>query len=137
MPRALQAAVSRLGERAPVRLMNLRFGSASISDFGKAVRYMLERWAGLTRFLDDAGVPLDNNAAERALRGPVVGRKNHYGSRSLRGTQVAALVYTLCETAKLAGVDPRAYVLRALYTAIERPGAITFAEDLLMSTAIS
>ena len=107
------------------------------SDFGKAVRYMLERWAGLTRFLDDTGVPLDNNAAERALRGPVVGRKNHYGSRSLRGTQVAALFYTLCETAKLAGVDPRAYVLRALYTAIERPGAITFAEDLLTSTAIS
>ena len=66
-----------------------------------------------------------------------MGRKNHYGSRSLRGTQVAALFYTLCETAKLAGVDPRAYVLRALYTAIERSGAITFAEDLLMSTAIS
>ena len=86
------------------------------SDLGKAVRYMLERWAGLTRFLDDAGVPLDNNAAERAQRGPVVGRKNHYGSRSLRGTQVAALFYTLCETAKLAGVDPRAYVLRGAGT---------------------
>ena len=36
----------------------------------------------------------DNNAAERALRGPVVGRKNHYGSRSKRGTEVAALFYT-------------------------------------------
>lgn len=104
------------------------------SDFGKAVRYMLERWAGLTRFLDDPRVPVDNNAAERALRGPVVGRKNHYGSRSLRGTQVAALFYTLCETAKLAGVDPQAYLLRALYTAIGRPGAITFPEDLLTST---
>jgi transposase len=101
------------------------------SDFGKAVRYMLERWAGLTRFVDDPGVPLDNNAAERALRGPVVGRKNHYGSRSLRGTQVAALFYTLCETAKLAGVDPHAYLLRALYAAIARPGAVTYPEDLL------
>jgi transposase len=107
------------------------------SDFGKAVRYMLERWAGLTRFLDDARVPLDNNAAERALREPVVGRKNHYGSRSLRGTQVAALFYTLCETAKLAGVDPHAYVLRALYTAIERPGAITFPDDLLTTRTTS
>ena len=46
-------------------------------------------------------MPLDKSNAERALRGPVVGRKNHYGSRSLRGTQVAALFYTLCETAKL------------------------------------
>src|SRR3954462_4110627 len=73
------------------------------SDFEKAVRYMLERWTGLTRFVDDPRIPLDNNAAERALRGPVVGRKNHYGSRSLRGTQVAAIFYTLCETARLAG----------------------------------
>jgi transposase len=67
------------------------------SDFGKAVRYMLERWTGLTRFVTKPGIPLDNNAAARALRGPVVGRKNHYGSRSLRGTQVAALFYTLCD----------------------------------------
>jgi transposase len=107
------------------------------SDFGKAVRYMLERWAGLTRFVDDPCVPLDNNAAERALRGPVVGRKNHYGSRSLRGTQVAALFYTLCETAKLAGIDPHAYLLRALSTAIARPGAVTYPDDLLNDTLLS
>jgi transposase len=105
------------------------------SDFGKAVRYMLERWAGLTRFVDDPRIPLDNNAAERALRGPVVGRKNHYGSRSLRGTQVAALFYTLCETAKLAGVDPHAYLLRALYAAIQQPGVVTYPEDLLNATS--
>ena len=60
------------------------------SDFGKAVRYMLKRWAGLTRFVEDPRIPLDNNAAERALRSPVVGRKNHDGSRSLRGAEVAA-----------------------------------------------
>jgi transposase len=104
------------------------------SDFGKAVRYMLERWAGLTRFVDDPCVPLDNNAAERALRGPVVGRKNHYGSRSLRGTQVAAIFYTLCETAKLTGIDPHAYLLRALYAAIAQPGAVTYPEGLLTAT---
>lgn len=103
------------------------------SDFGKAVRYMLDRWAGLTRFVDDPRVPLDNNAAERALRGPVVGRKNHYGSRSLRGTQVAAIFYTLCETAKLAGVDPNAYLLRALHAAITQPGVITFPDGLIRS----
>jgi transposase len=104
------------------------------SEFGKAVRYMLERWDGLTRFVADPRVPADNNAVERALRGPVVGRKNHYGSRSLRGTQVAALFYTFCETAKLVGVDPHAYLLRALYTAIAQPAAITYPEDLLIST---
>jgi transposase len=101
------------------------------SDFGKAVRYMLERWAGLTRFVDDPRIPLDNNAAEQALRGPVVGRKNHYGSRSLRGTEVAAVFYTLCETARLIGVDPHAYLLRAVFAAIKQPGTVTFPEDLI------
>jgi transposase len=62
--------------------------------------------------------PLDNNATERALRGPVVGRKNHYGSRSRRGTEVAALFYTLLESAKLAGVDPRAYLRAAVHAAL-------------------
>jgi transposase len=103
------------------------------SDFGKAVRYMLERWDGLTRFVEDPRIPADNNAIERSLRGPVVGRKNHYGSRSLRGTQVAALFYTLCETAKLIGVNPHAYLLRALYAAIAQPGAVTVPSDLLVS----
>ncbi|HEX5076176.1 MAG TPA: IS66 family transposase [Gemmatimonadaceae bacterium] len=100
------------------------------SDFGKAVRYMVERWTGLTRFVDDPRIPVDNNAIERGLRGPVVGRKNHYGSKSLRGTQVAALFYTLCETAKLVGVDPHAYLLGAVEAAIAQPGAVTLPETL-------
>jgi transposase len=69
------------------------------------------------------------------LRGPVVGRKNHYGSRSLRGTQVAAILYTLCETARLVGVDPQAYLLRAVYAALTRPGTATFPEALMSATA--
>jgi transposase len=39
----------------------------------------------------------------------VLGRKNHYGSRSQRGTEVAALFYSLIESAKLCGVEPKAY----------------------------
>jgi len=46
------------------------------------------------RFPNDPRVPLDNSVAERALRGVVVGRKNHYNSRSKRGTEVAAIFYT-------------------------------------------
>lgn len=100
------------------------------SDFGKAIRYMMERWQTLKVFLDNPLVPLDNNHAERALRGPVVGRKNHYGSRSERGTKVAALFYTLFETAKLQGVDPRAYLLKAAYAAIAQPGTVLLPESL-------
>lgn len=92
---------------------------------------MLERWAGLTRFVDNPCIPLDNNAAERVLRGPVVGRKNHYGSKSLRGTQVAALFYTLCETAKLSDVDPHAYLLHATEAALARPGTVTLPDTSL------
>jgi transposase len=92
------------------------------SSLGKAITYMLGLWAGLTRFLGDARIPLDNNATERGLRGMVVGRKNHYGSRSKRGTEVAALFYSLIETAKLAGGNPKAYLLAATHAALENPG---------------
>jgi transposase len=50
------------------------------SGLGKAIAYMSGLWPGLTRFLENPAIPLDNNATERALRGVVVGRKNHYGS---------------------------------------------------------
>ncbi len=80
----------------------------------KAIQYTSKRWSKLTRFLEHAFLPLDNNAAERALRGPVVGRKNHYGSKSERGTMVAAILYSLLETAKLNAVDPREYLVACL-----------------------
>lgn len=60
-----------------------------------------------------------NNGTERAIRGPVVGRKNHYGSKSRRGTQVSSIFYSLVETAKLHDVDPAAY-LRAAILAADR-----------------
>lgn len=95
------------------------------SGLGQAIRYMKELWAGLTRFLDDPRIPLDNNPVERALRGLVVGRKNHYGSRSRRGCEVAALFYSLIETAKLCGAEPKSYLLRATSEALDHPGAVT------------
>jgi transposase len=100
------------------------------SSLGKAIDYMLSLWPGLTRFLSDPRVPLDNNAAERALRGIVVGRKNHYGSHSRRGAEVAAILYTLFESAKLAGVDPHRYVLEATRRAIASPSTVTLPEHL-------
>ena len=100
------------------------------SKMGKAIKYMLELWPGLTRFLADGRVALDNNSAERALRGLVVGRKNHYGSRSKRGTDMAALFYTLFETAKLSRVDPRVYVTTVARRAIANPGTVTFPSDI-------
>ena len=100
------------------------------TSLAKAVKYMLELWPGLGVFLDDPRVPIHNNHAERELRGVVVGRKNHYGSKSKRGTVVAAIFYTLFESARLAGVNPEAYVLEAARRAIRSPGMVTLPQDL-------
>jgi transposase len=80
---------------------------------GHAAAYVVANWDRLTRFVHDARIPLDNNATERGIRGPVVGRRNHFGSKSRRGTEVAAVLYSLLETAKLHDVDPARYLREA------------------------
>jgi transposase len=92
------------------------------SPFGKAIGYLGKHWDGLRVFLSDPDVPLDNNQTERAMRSVVLGRKNHFGSRSERGTKVAAMMYSLVETAKINGVDPELYLkLAALESIGGRP----------------
>jgi len=100
------------------------------SALGEAIGYTLRHWDGLERFLDNPCIPLDTNAVERGLRALAIGRKNHYGSRSERGTRVAALFYTLIESAKLAGVEPAAYLAEATRRAIANPGTVTLPKDL-------
>ena len=63
--------------------------------------------------------PIDNNRTERGFRGPALGRNNFYGSKSKRGTEVAAILYSLVETAKLVGVDPKRYLKVALAAALK------------------
>lgn len=88
------------------------------SDFGKAVKYVVGNWNGLVVFLDEPAVPIDNNRTERGFRGPALGRNNFYGSKSKRGTEVAAILYSLVETAKLVGIDPKQYLKVALAAAL-------------------
>lgn len=101
------------------------------SALGRAIGYILDLWPGLTEFLTNAAIPIDNNHTERSLRGVAIGRKNHYGSRSERGTQVAALFYSLIESAKLSGLEPSAYLREATSRAIANPGTVTLPRDLL------
>jgi transposase len=100
------------------------------SSLGKAIAYTSGLWPGLVRFLADPKIPLDTNGAERALRGVAVGRKNHCGSRSERGTRVAALFYSLIESAKLCGVEPHAYLREAALRAVRNPGTVTLTRDI-------
>ncbi len=87
-------------------------------------------WPGLVRFLSDPKIPLDTNSVGSALRGGAVGRKNHYGSRSERGTRAAALFYSLIESAKRCRVEPRAYLRETALRAVRNPGTVTLARDL-------
>ena len=100
---------------------------------GKAAAYTVANWDRLTRFVEDARIPLDNNATERGIRGPVVGRKNHYGSKSKRGTEVAAIFYSLLETAKLCGVDPARYLREAALA--DARGEVLLPHELVASTS--
>lgn len=88
------------------------------SSLAQAIEYMTRRSSRATLFVEHPDVPLDNNAAERAIRGLVVGRKNHYGSKSKRGTEVAAVLYSLIESAKLAKIEPADFLGRAAEAAL-------------------
>ena len=74
----------------------------------KAIDYALSNWRGLTRYLDDGQVPIDNNAAENAMR--PVGRKNWLFVGSQQAGERAAVVLSLIESAKLNGHDPWVYL---------------------------
>ncbi len=108
-----------------IRAWAFQQGGLRQSGFGKAIQYMMKRWDRLTHFVADGRIPLDNNRVERALRGPVIGRKTHFCSRSERGAKTAAVLYSLVETARLNGIDPAQYLLDVAKAAIQKPGTVT------------
>ena len=99
------------------------------SGIAGAVGYSLARWQALTRYLEDGRIEIDNNCAERALRGVSLGRKNYLFMGSDAGGERAAAIYSLVETAKLNGLDPEAYLREVLGRIAEHP--INRIEELL------
>jgi transposase len=91
------------------------------SELAAAFRYMRTRWTALTRCFDDGRLSLDNNPAERALRGVAIGRKNYLFAGSEAGGRRAAAMYSLIETAKLNGVNPQAYLADVLARIADHP----------------
>jgi hypothetical protein len=74
-----------------------------------AIRYALNHWDGLERFLDDGRIELDNNSVERAMRPVCLSRKNSLFAGSDEGGENWACLASLIETCKLNGVNPQAY----------------------------
>jgi transposase len=117
---ALRAAVTRFGEAGQSELR--------AADLHPARRKVLEslgdHWSGLTVFVEHPAVPMDNNTAERSERGPVVGRKNYYGSGAVWSGQLAAMLFSLFQTLCLWDLNPRRWLTAYLSACAEAGGRV-------------
>jgi transposase len=76
----------------------------------RALESLHAHWEGLTRFVDDQRIPMDNNASERLARGPAVARKNFYGSGSQWSGHLAAALFSIFATLSMWKLDPRKWL---------------------------
>jgi transposase len=115
---ALRAAVTHFGERGQSEL-----GEADLHPARRKVLESLgDHWTGLTVFVEHPEVPMDNNTAERSERGPVVGRKNYYGSGAVWSGALAATLFSLFQTLCLWGLNPRLWLTAYLQACAEAGG---------------
>lgn len=84
------------------------------SPIGVAIRYALNHWTELGRYLDDAKIPIDNNASERALRRVALGRKNYLFVGNVDAGENIAGLYSLVATCEARGINPYAYLADVL-----------------------
>jgi transposase len=119
--RVRQARAGPLLDALQRWLQETRTKVSAKSEMAGAINYALKRWPALTRYCDDGAIEIDNNAAERALRGPVLSRKNFLFAGADSGGERAAVLYTLLETAKLNGLNPEAYLRFVLEHIAEQP----------------
>lgn len=99
------------------------------SPLAQAIQYSLGRWGALTRYIQDGAIEIDNNAAERAIRALVLGRRNYLFAGSDAGGETAARLYSLIGTCRLNNVDPHLYLRYVLERIAAHP--INRLEELL------
>jgi len=90
----------------------------------KALTSLGNHWPGLTLFVDHPEVPMDNNASERCHRGPVVGRKNFYGSGAIWSGRLASMLFSLFQTLGLWDLCPRRWLTAYLTACAEAGGQV-------------
>lgn len=106
LQRWMSATLAQVSAKSPIAL---------------AIGYSMSNWRALTRFVDDGRMEAHNNVAERALRGVAIGRKNYLHLGSDSGGERAAVIYSLLGTAKLNGLNPRAYLRYVIERIAEHP----------------
>ena len=104
--RSLEVEVGRLFASAEQELAGLTPGARK----AKPLRSLLNHREGLSVFVDRPSVPMDNNVAERALRGPVIGRRLSFGSDSETGARFTALMYSVVATLATNSIDVRRWL---------------------------
>jgi transposase len=100
------------------------------SPIGKALYYLHNQWAHLINYVCDGDYPIDNNAAENAIRPFVIGRKNWLFSASQKGAVASGNLYSVIETAKANGLEPYAY-LKRIFTELPNAKTLEQIESLL------
>jgi len=90
----------------------------------KVLSSLREHWPGLTLFVEHPEIPMDNNAVERTLREPVVGRKNYAGSRALWSGQLLVQMLSLLATLKLWSLNPRLWLTAYLQACAQGGGRV-------------
>jgi transposase len=114
----LRQHVEAMAEQARVELADARIHPARQS----VLTSLQEHWDGLTVFVEHPEVPLDNNTAERSERGPVVLRKNSYGSGAVWSGKLAAMLFSVFQTLCLWNVNPRLWLTAYLQACAEAGG---------------
>lgn len=116
-----------------VWLNSIRDSVPAQSKTGKAITYCLNQESYLREFLNDGNIPIDNNAAERAIRSFCVGKKNWYVIDTIHGAEASAIAYSIAETAKANDLRPYEY-FEHLFEVIpqhQEDTDLSFLDDLL------
>jgi len=115
---ALDLALQRMADQSTATLLEPKLAVACV----KVLTSMQTHWQGLTVFARCPWVSMDNNTAERDMRGPVVGRKNFFGSGALWSGQLACIVYSVLATLKLYGINERLWLSEFLQACANHGG---------------
>lgn len=114
----LEAKLSQMQARCEDHLQDPDFHVAK----QKVLSSLQNHWDGLTVFLQRPEVAMDNNAAERRLRNPVVGRKNYYGSGRVWSAHLAAMMFSVIQTVLLWGLNPHHWLHAFLQACADNGG---------------
>jgi transposase len=117
---AIRQTVAAMRTQADAELANPKLPTPC----RKVLVSLQEHWDGLTRFVGDLRIPLDNNASERQARGPALGRKNYYGSGALWSGRLAAMLFSLFATLSKAKINSRKWMTWYLESCAQAGGQV-------------